>query len=92
MDPREFGARLQSLIGRPTHLRPSVCDGSPLDCEVFIVELNPATPMSRAWWDFWSLDQGFRRAEWLEHYRQERHLETQKPGRTRRAPISNIRV
>lgn len=33
----EFSEALLTHIGKPTDLRPFVCDGSPLDCEALIV-------------------------------------------------------
>ena len=49
----EFEKQLAGVIGRPTDLRPFVCEGSPLDCDVFIVGSNPATKMEGDWWRFW---------------------------------------
>jgi hypothetical protein len=45
-DLREFALGLAAVIGRPSELRPFVCDGSLLDCPVFIVGYNPATRMA----------------------------------------------
>src|SRR5215218_7019589 len=91
MDLIEFAARLKELTRAPTRLRPFVCDGSPLDCRIFIVGFNPATSLTGDWWDFWDSSYGFRRAEWLKRYIPERATQPLKPGRTRRAPISNTR-
>lgn len=82
---------LASLIGRPTDLRPFVCHGSPLDCEVFIVGLNPASPMRDDFWNFWCPGFGFDKPRWLEAYKAERSSRPLKPGRTRRNVISNSR-
>ncbi len=41
----EFELQLSDLIGRPTDLRPFVCEGSPLSCDIFLVGFNPATTM-----------------------------------------------
>lgn len=42
-DINRFEKELVALIGRPSVLRPFVYEGSPLECEVFIVGFNPAT-------------------------------------------------
>jgi hypothetical protein len=43
MDLKEFDRQLRGLLGDEQGLRPFVCQGSPLECQVFIVGLNPAT-------------------------------------------------
>ena len=87
----DFETDLERLIGRPTSLRPFVCDGSPLDCEAFIVGFNPATTMSRGFWDFWRRGYGFERQLWFDAYKEERASRPLAPGKTRRNPISNTR-
>ena len=75
-------------------LRPFVCEGSPLECEVFIVGTNPATEMSIAPWEHWSDDYGFRKygkGNWFEAYKEERRNRPLKPGRTRRNKVSRTR-
>lgn len=49
-----------------------MCDGSPLDCRAFVVGANPATALARDFWDFWTPGTGFRKAQWLESYADER--------------------
>lgn len=88
---RDFERNLESLIGRPTNLRPFVCNGSPFDCEMFVVGLNPASSMKASFWDFWHPDAGFDKPAWFEAYKAERMSRPLKPGRTRRNPISNSR-
>lgn len=68
----EFENKIAERIGRPSDLRPFVCEGSPLDCNVFIVGYNPATSMNSGFWDFWRTDYGFQKSAWLEAYRAER--------------------
>jgi hypothetical protein len=87
----KFENDLLALIGQPTDLRPFVCDGSPLHCDVFIVGLNPASPMQADFWDFWRNGAGFDRNNWFDVYRQERATRPLKPGKTRRPAISNSR-
>jgi hypothetical protein len=88
---KSFEEGLEALIGRPTNLRPFVCVGSPLECEVFIVGFNPATSMSVGFWEFWRTGHGFDKAAWLEVYVKDRQTRPLKPGKTRRNPISNTR-
>jgi len=64
--------------------RPFICDGNPLDCEVFIVGINAATEMEKDFWTFWSDNTGFNKKEWLETYILERSLKPLKSGKTRR--------
>ena len=68
----EFEAKLRELIDDPTNLRPFVCEGSPLECKIFIVGINPATTLRRTFWQDWESGYGFRKARWFEHYKKER--------------------
>ncbi len=86
-----FEAELTDLIGKPTHSRPFVCDGSPLDCGVFIVGFNPATEMTCDFWEFWRPGVGFDKAKWCAAYVQERRARSLKPGQRRRSAVSNTR-
>lgn len=87
----EFSRGLASLIGRPTDLRPFVCEGSPLACDAFLVGFNPASHMSVDFWDFWSDSFGFDKRAWLEKYKEERKTRPLKPGRKKRNELSNTR-
>ncbi|MCP1507764.1 hypothetical protein J2Y83_003737 [Pseudomonas marginalis] len=87
----EFQQKLETIIGRPSDQRPFVCDGSPLDCRVFIVGLNPASASERDFWEFWDCERGFDKRAWFESYLVDRTLRPLKPGKTRRNPISNTR-
>lgn len=69
---QSFKSGLEAIVGRPTTLRPFVCDGSPLDCRVFIVGFNPATDSEVDFWTFWSSDRGFNKALWYQNYLKER--------------------
>lgn len=80
-----------SLVGKPTDLRPFVCEGSPLECEAFLVGINPASEMSCDFWDFWSDSYGFDKRRWFERYKVERRDRPLEPGRMRRNEISNTR-
>jgi len=86
-----FQQELAVLIGTPTELRPFVCDGSPLECEVFIVGFNPATSMLVDFWQFWCPSKGFDKESWLEAYKKDRQVRPLKPGKTRRNAVSPTR-
>ena len=87
----EFELKLTELIGRPTDLRPFVCEGSPLACEIFLVGFNPATAMKADFWNFWHPGYGYDKAAWFQRYLEERAAKPLKPGRTRRQKISATR-
>lgn len=87
----DFESELVALIGRPTDLRPFVCEGSPLECEVFIVGINPATTMSEDFWHFWRSGYGFDKAAWFKTYKEDRKARPLKEGKTRRNKVSNTR-
>lgn len=70
MHIRAFEEELEALVGRPTDLRPFVCDGSPLECTVFIVGFNATTNLD--FWEFWERSVGYSKARWEKAYRQER--------------------
>lgn len=86
-----FERDLASLVGRPTDLRPFVCDGSPLDCAVFLVGLNPATSLDADFWEFWQTDRGFDKASWFRQYLAERAAKPLKEGKKFRPAISPTR-
>jgi uracil-DNA glycosylase len=67
-----FAAALRERIGGPAHVRPFVCEGSPLECRAFIVGSNPATALSLDYWSFWESGYGFRREAWAEASRAQR--------------------
>lgn len=87
-----FERDLRAVIGYPTALRPFVCNGSPLDCTVFLVGLNPATPMKAGFWTFWVPGVGFNREEWFRAYVAERMEAGPKPGKTRVTKVSHTRT
>jgi hypothetical protein len=76
----EFAERLRAIAATDDSLRPFVCDGSPLDCDAFIVGANPAT--SVPFWPYWHDTTGFDRRSWLQDYEQIR-VATAKPPRSR---------
>lgn len=86
-----FERHMVALIGRPTKLRPFVCDGSPLDCQAFIVGFNPASASLADFWTFWEPGIGFDKEKLFANYILERQSRPLKPGKTRRNRISNTR-
>ncbi|WP_083246436.1 hypothetical protein [Mesorhizobium sp. SEMIA 3007] len=87
----EFERELVTLIGSPTEMRPFVCEGSPLACEVFLIGFNPATTMTADFWEFWRSGYGYDKAAWFKRYLEERAAKPLKPGKTRRQKISATR-
>ena len=87
----EFEESLVELIGRPTKLRPFVCEGSPLQCDLFLVGFNPATEMACDFWDHWKTSVGFDRAAWFQAYLADRKTRPLKPGKKSRPAVSNTR-
>jgi hypothetical protein len=72
MNLDQFKAGLVNIIDEPSTMRPFVCEGSPLDCDVFIVGYNPATEMQGDWWSFWKRDYGFQKHMWKQEYLNQR--------------------
>jgi hypothetical protein len=85
-----FAQDLEQIIGRPTPLRPFVCDGNPLACGAFLVGFNPATALQSDFWNYWS-DRGFERSRWLEDYVAEREARPLREGKKRRTKMSPSR-
>jgi hypothetical protein len=86
-----FEKELLTLVGKPTDLRPFVCDGSPLQCEAFIVGFNPATTIEEDFWQFWRPGYGFDKAAWFATYLKERQCRHIEKPKTRRNAVSNTR-
>lgn len=89
-DLRTFADGMADIIGRPSLLRPFVCDGSPLDCSVFIVGYNPATLSDRDFWTDWG-PEGYDKTGWMEAYVAERAARPLKPGKKFRHRVSPSR-
>lgn len=85
----DFEAALRQEIGGRM-IRPFVCDGSPLDCQVAIIGFNPATQEDDSIWRFWKAGYGFEKALWLEHYKSARRARNGQNGR-RVQELSNTR-
>ena len=71
MENLEFKDKLEVLIEANPKLRPFVCDGYPLECEVFIVGINPATSTDSKFLDHW-IGSKFDKEKWFEDYKKER--------------------
>ncbi|MBD0833555.1 hypothetical protein [Aestuariibaculum sediminum] len=87
----EFEKSLRQKLKSYEKPRPLICEGNPLECEIFIVGINSATEMQNDFWSFWSPENGFNKAQWLESYILERKLKPLKPNKTRRNKLSNTR-
>ncbi len=88
---QQFERELRTIIGDGVELRPFVCGGSPLECEILIVGLNAATELGHSFWEFWQPDVGFNRAAWLENYKAERESKLLAEGKIRRVVVSPTR-
>ena len=63
--------------------RPFVCDGSPYECEAFLVGINPAYSFERSFWKYWDDDRGFNLKSWLEDFQKSRRRREGKSSLTR---------
>lgn len=88
---KDFEANLRAALAETRNARPFVCDGSPLDCTVFLVGSNPATEMKEPFWSYWQPERGFDKARWFEDYKRDRSTKPLRPGKTRRNTVSNTR-
>jgi hypothetical protein len=86
---RQFRNHLQQLAGDDDRFRPFICEGSPFDCRVFLIGVNPASEVP--FWDYWHDDTGFNRACWLDQYKLLRQARPSKSGRGGRQVVSTIR-
>ena len=86
---QDFSNELRKLVS--PRGRPFICDGSPLECNVFLIGANPATEMSQPFWNFWSDTAGFDKEAWFSQYLADRANTQLKTGKKRRNPISNTR-
>jgi 5-methylcytosine-specific restriction endonuclease McrA len=66
MNITDLDHRLRDATRSDPRARPFVCDGSPLDCQVFIVGFNPASDVP--FWPFWKPPYGFAKREWEAQY------------------------
>ena len=85
----EFRRKLSAIL--PENCRPFVCQGSPYDCKIFVVGLNPATAMENGFWRYWSDCKGFDKVSWFESYKNERKSRPPRPGKKRRLSVGTTR-
>ena len=71
MSNQEFKDQLRVLMRPDESLRPFVCKGNPLQSEIFIVGINPATNMKSSFWDYYKEDE-FDKEKWLNDYKHSR--------------------
>ena len=64
----QFETKLRRLIEDRPDVRPFVCEGSPLNCTVFLVGSNPATDLGKPFWSHWNVGKGFNKAQWFKDY------------------------
>lgn len=76
-----FERELTELIKTDEDLRPFICEGNPLLCDVFIVGYNPATLTRRPFLSYWESGYGFKREEILSEIREVRSKMRTKAGR-----------
>lgn len=86
----QFEVGLANVIGRQSSLRPFVCEGSPLDCEVFIVGYNPATTMEGDWWRFWIPGYGYQKRMWSKEYLNQRDGKMSKTRKRIEAVVAEL--
>jgi hypothetical protein len=87
----DFERALVALIGRPTDLRPFVCEGSPSACDVFLVGCKPATTMRRDFWEFWRRGYGYDKVAWVQGIRRSSRSQSAEARRMRRQKVSATR-
>lgn len=76
MNLNQFDKKLRELV--PPNSRPFLCEGSPLECDLFVVGNNPGT--ETPFWEYWKLPYGCRKSLWLKDF-WKRHAGEQKPVR-----------
>ena len=57
---REFRSELGKLLPSPSSW-PFICEGSPLECRIFIVGTNWVKEVEKSFWNFWSNSGGLNR-------------------------------
>jgi hypothetical protein len=68
--------RIREILVPEHSARPFLCNGSPLECSVAIVGINPGT--DTPFWDFWTSDAEFDKDGWLAaFYTDERNRRNQ---------------
>lgn len=92
MTLEEFEEALVSLIGKPSYLRPFVCDGSPLDCDILLVGFNPKTPLPADYWSFWRKSYGFDKRAFEHAYTAKRLANGESEASTTREVMRRLAI
>jgi hypothetical protein len=92
MTLEEFEYELAAIIGRLTVLRPFVCDGSPIDCQIMLVGFNPRTPLAADYWSFWKRGHGFDKDAFERAYHANRLIEADKVVSPTRQIIRRVEI
>ena len=92
MTLEEFEEALVSLIGKPSYLRPFVCDGSPLDCDILLVGFNPKTPLPADYWSFWRASYGFDKRAFEHAYTVKRIADGESVASTTREVMRRLAI
>ena len=66
LDPQTFDQKLRELTGEAPLVRPFLCEGSPFECEIFLVGINPGK--SSGFWPHWNALRGCDKRGWLQDY------------------------
>lgn len=72
MELVEFYQQLVTKVGSDEKLRPFVCRGNPLECEIIVIGINPATQMKEEFWHYFNKHEGFEFSKWEGDYINER--------------------
>ncbi|CAB3754090.1 hypothetical protein [Paraburkholderia humisilvae] len=65
---KAFADELRKMAKPGEPVRPFVCDGSPLDCSVFIVGNNRAARLASEFWTYWDDSSGVDKARFMSEY------------------------
>jgi hypothetical protein len=87
-----FEQDLMGLMESENGIRPFVCEGSPLRCNVFVIGFNPASELRQPFMNFWKPGYGFMRDKLLEIMAAERRKTISKKSGKPQRPLSNTRM
>lgn len=85
---RDFKAAVEERGASQPDFRPFICNGSPYNCEFFIVGFNPATKLCEPFWSFWKDEYGFDKELWFKRYK----LERRKRGKRLEVTPTRLRI
>lgn len=64
----DWGATLRRILPSDGSTRPFVCAGFPDKQHLVVVGENPGRALRASWWDYWSDETGFDRAQFMASY------------------------